>query len=97
VVGVDARLPFDGPEGNTVEVRAGDVVLIPVGVGHCNEGSSDDFSVVGSYPRGQEDYDLGTGKEGDRPEVLENIRGVPLPEEAPLFGGDGPLVERWSA
>ena len=96
VVGGGARLTFGGPKGETVEVRAGDVVVIPAGVGHCNEGSDSGFSVVGAYPRGQENYDLRTGEEGERPEVLENIRGVMLPETDPLFGKKGPLIDRWS-
>ncbi len=96
VVGGGARIAFGGPEGNTLEVGAGDAVVIPAGVGHCNAGSSGDFAVVGSYPRGQEDYDLRTGEEGERPEVLENIRDVPLPEADPLFGEEGPLLRCWS-
>ena len=96
VVGGEARITFGGPEGETVEVEAGDVAVIPAGVGHCNEGSGGGFSVVGAYPEGQENYDLRTGEEGERPEVLENIRGVPLPETDPLFGGGGPLLGRWS-
>ena len=43
-----------------------------------------------------ENYDLRTGEEGERPGVLENIRNVPLPEADPLFGGEGPLLMRWS-
>src|SRR5829696_5531696 len=97
VVGGSANLTFGGPEGETVRVEAGDVVVIPAGVGHCNEGSHGGFSVVGAYPRGQEAYDLRTGEENERPEVLENIRNVPLPESDPLFGEKGPLLERWSA
>ncbi len=96
VVGGGARITFGGPEGETVEVRAGDVVVIPAGVGHCNEGSGSGFSVVGAYPRGQENYDLRTGEEGERPEVLENIRNVAMPETDPLFGGEGPLLRHWS-
>ena len=96
VVRGDARITFGGPGGETVEVRAGDVVVIPAGVGHCNEGSGGGFSVVGAYPRGQENYDLRTGEEGDRPEVLENIRNVPLPSTDPVFGENGPLTGRWS-
>lgn len=96
VVGGGARLDFGGPEGVTVEVGAGDAVVIPAGVGHRNAGSSGGFSVVGAYPRGQEAYDLRTGEEGERPEVLENIGAVPLPEADPLFGEGGPLVRRWS-
>ena len=96
VVGGSARIAFGGPEGAVVGVEAGDVVVIPAGVGHKNEGSSGDFSVIGAYPRGQQSYDLRTGEEGERPEVLENIRNVPLPEADPLHGRQGPLVESWS-
>ena len=84
VVGVAARVTFVGPEGETLEVRAGDVVVIPAGVGHCNEGSDGAFSVVGAYPHGQENYDLRTGEPGERPGVLENLRNVPVPESDPL-------------
>ena len=97
VVGGEAHLTFGGSEGETVEVGAGDAVVIPAGVGHCNESSSGGFSVIGAYPRGQESYDLRTGEESERPEVLENIRNVSLPEADPLLGEDGPLLRHWSA
>ena len=96
VVGGRARITFGGPEGETVEVRVGDVAVVPAGVGHCRESSGGGFSVVGAYPSGQENYDLRTGEEGERPGVLENIRNVPLPEADPLFGGEDPLLMRWS-
>lgn len=95
VVGGSARIAFGGPEGEVVAVEAGDAVVIPAGVGHKNEGSSRDFTVVGAYPRGQEDYDLRTGEEGERPGILENIRNVPLPSADPLYGEQGPLVRSW--
>ncbi len=96
VVSGRASISFGDPEGETLEVQAGDMVIIPAGVGHKNAGSSGDFSVVGAYLRGQESYDLRTGEDGERPEVLENIRNVPLPEADPLFGEDGPLLRHWS-
>ena len=96
VVGGSASIAFGGPEGERVEVSAGDAVLIPAGVGHCNKGSDSRFSVIRAYPRGQENYDLRTGEEGERPEVLENIRNVALPESDPLFGEEGPLLRRWT-
>jgi uncharacterized protein YjlB len=94
VVRGSARIAFGGEAGVTAEVEAGDVVVIPAGVGHCNLGSSGGFLVVGAYPRGQS-WDLRTGEPGERPEVLENIRKVPLPETDPVFGDEGPLVEHW--
>jgi uncharacterized protein YjlB len=47
-----ARLRLGGEHGQTVEVRSGDVILIPAGVAHHNIGASPDFSVVGAYPDG---------------------------------------------
>lgn len=96
VVEGEASIAFGGPEGTTVEVEAGDVVVIPAGIGHCNAGSSNDFTAVGAYPRGQESYDLRTGEKRERPEVTENIRNVPLPESDPLFGEGGPLLGHWA-
>ena len=96
VVGGSAEITFGGPEGERIGVEAGDVAIIPGGVGHCRESSSADFSVIGAYPRGQESYDLRTGEEGERPGVIENIRNVPLPGTDPLFGGEGPLLRHWS-
>ena len=95
VVSGGARLTFGGRAGVTLEVDAGDVVVIPAGVGHKNEGSGAGFSVIGAYPRGQESFDLRTGEPGERPEVLENIRNVPLPERDPVFGEEGPLIHHW--
>jgi uncharacterized protein YjlB len=96
VVGGSASLTFGGPEGETVEVSAGDVVVIPAGVEHCNRGSDSGFSVVGAYPWGQENYDLRTGEERERPEVLEKISNAALPESDPLFGERGPLLQSWA-
>lgn len=90
----EARVRFGGDGGATVAVRAGDVIVIPAGVGHRNEGASDDLLVVGAYPGGRQP-DLRTGAPGERPKVLENIRAVPLPEADPVCGDDGPLLRYW--
>ena len=90
----EAQVRFGGANGRVLTVRAGDVVVIPAGVGHQNLGSSPDLLVVGAYPGGV-DWDLCYGKPEERPRVLENIARVPLPAADPVYGQDGPLLEHW--
>ena len=90
----EAKVRFGGNAGITLTVRAGDVVVIPAGVGHQNLGAGADFLVVGAYPRGQS-WDLCRGLAEERPQVRDNIARVPLPAADPVYGAAGPLVEHW--
>lgn len=83
-----AKVRFGGEHGTTLDLEAGDAVLIPAGVGHCNLGASADLLVVGAYPAGQR-ADLRRGDARDRPQVLANIAAVPLPQHDPVTGRDG--------
>jgi uncharacterized protein YjlB len=85
---------FGGATGITIELKRGDVFIIPAGVAHKNAGSSKDFKCVGAYPEGQ-DYDTNLGKEDERPGTDENIRTVPLPQLDPVYGVKGPLQDSW--
>lgn len=87
-----AKLMLGGENGTIVEVKAGDVALLPAGTGHCNLGSSRGFLVVGGYPRGQS-WDLIRGPAPA--EVLERIKTIPFPKSDPVFGSDGPMVRLW--
>ena len=89
---VQARL--GGERGQLVRLEAGDVVVIPAGVAHCNEGQSKDFRVVGAYPRGT-DMDMNYGQPRERPAADRHIAAVPLPEQDPVFGVGGALLELW--
>ena len=91
-----AEVRFGGARGRVLTVRAGDVVVIPAGVGHQNLGSGADFLVVGAYPDGVE-WDLCRGQPEERPRVLENIARLPLPAADPIYGQDGALLEHWQA
>jgi uncharacterized protein YjlB len=91
-----ARVRFGGDHGESVEVRKGDVVVVPAGVGHKRESGSDDLVVIGAYPEGRRP-DLNTGKSGERPTVLDNIARVPVPEADPVFGPTGPLTKHWAS
>lgn len=89
-----ARVRFGGPQGAALDVAAGDVVVIPAGVGHCNEGADADFLVVGAYPGGAE-WDVRRGDPGERDEVLRNLAAVELPDTDPVGGAEGALRRLW--
>jgi uncharacterized protein YjlB len=89
-----AKVQLGGEHGVIHDVRAGDVIVIPAGVAHKNLGSSPDFGVVGAYPEGQE-MDMNYGKPNERPRAIENITHVTLPKMDPVFGENGPLIEKW--
>lgn len=90
---VEAR--FGGPNGETFKAEAGDIIIIPAGVAHCNMDQSKDFHVVGGYPAGQE-YDMKDGKDGERPGADETIANVTKPLSDPVYGPTGPLMKFWA-
>jgi uncharacterized protein YjlB len=89
-----ATLRLGGEHGKNVEVHAGDVIVIPAGVAHQNLSASDDFGVVGAYPGGR-DWDLLRGLPGERPKADRNIAALPMPDNDPIYGAEGPLRQIW--
>jgi uncharacterized protein YjlB len=89
-----ATIRFGGPEGKSLVVKAGDVVVIPAGVAHMREAASADFTMVGAYPPGQS-ADLLRGEEGERPDADARIAAVNMPVTDPVAGVDGPLIRAW--
>jgi uncharacterized protein YjlB len=83
-----------GPSGESFEIEQGDVLVLPAGTGHCNQGSSGDLLVIGTYPNGMP-WDLRRGDPAEHDEVIANIRAVPLPDSDPVEGPHGPLTELW--
>ena len=47
-----ARVRLGGDGGVVLDVKAGDALLLPAGVGHQNLGASADLLVIGAYPKG---------------------------------------------
>jgi uncharacterized protein YjlB len=90
VVG-SVRVRLGGPSGSSVEAQRGDVLVLPAGTGHRNEGDSGDLLVVGAYPNGI-GWDVRHGDPGEYDEVVANIAAVPLPATDPV---GGPLTELW--
>jgi uncharacterized protein YjlB len=89
-----AELQLGGVEGRVFNVSAGDVIVLPAGVGHRNLGSSADFLVVGAYPPGFS-ADLLRGEPGERPASDQRIATIPLPQTDPVGGQGGPLLHHW--
>jgi uncharacterized protein YjlB len=90
---VNARL--GGQRGRSVTLVAGDVIVIPAGVAHKNDGASADFRVVGAYPVGTSP-DMQYGRPGERPGTDRSIARVGLPAGDPVRGG-GAMALLWKA
>ncbi|APH72787.1 cupin domain-containing protein [Aquibium oceanicum] len=88
-----ARLILGGPQGEEVEVKAGDVAILPPGFGHRQLSASDDFAICGAYPPRQEDYSVIRADEGYDDAMLRQIASVAVPESDPVWGGAGPLLK----
>ena len=89
-----ARVRLGGENGASVELWAGDVVVIPAGVAHKREDASDDLLVIGSYPKGQHP-DMCRPEPARHDGARAEIERVPLPDRDPVTGGPRPLLECW--
>ena len=95
VFGGSATVCFGGEAGVEVTISAGDVVVIPAGVGHKAVQASADLGIVGAYPSGT-DPDLCRGHARERPRCLDSIAQVAIPDRDPLYGDGGHLRRLWS-
>ena len=82
-----------GENGHTVTARAGDVLVLPTGTGHCRISASDDLLVIGAYPSG-EHWDI--CRTAATPDVLERMRNVKFPASDPVTGKAGALPKLWT-
>ena len=86
---------FGGESGIEITVSAGDVIIIPAGVGHKAIEASADLGIVGAYPTGTRP-DLCRGAPEERPGCLDSIAQVAIPDRDPLYGHGGHLRQHWS-
>jgi uncharacterized protein YjlB len=89
-----ARVRLGGERGATVELREGDVVVIPAGVAHKRESASADLLVIGSYPKGQRP-DICRADAGAHERASANVSQVALPASDPVTGRADPLIDCW--
>ena len=78
-----------GDSGRLFRLKAGDMLVLPAGVGHRRVGDDEGLKVIGAYPRGQSNYDM--KRKGRK------IPKVPLPATDPFYGEKGPVVAIWRA
>lgn len=90
-----ATLLIGGKLGQLIEVKTGDVLVLPAGTGHKKVSSSADFEIVGAYPDGM-DYNVRKGETGVKPDVLKEIHSVKKPSTDPVYGNLGQVLQRWT-
>jgi len=83
-----------GVGGRALRLKAGDLLILPAGVGHRRVRGSSNLIVVGAYPAGQQKYNICKGLR-DYHSAKKKIATVALPESDPFFGPYGPLKKLW--
>lgn len=78
-----ARLVLGGPDARTVDVSAGDALLLPAGTGHCCLQADAAFQVVGAYPKDQR-WDV--MREAPDRDTLARMHALPDPARDPVTG-----------
>ncbi|MDV5141262.1 cupin domain-containing protein [Chimaeribacter arupi] len=91
-----ARLQLGGEQGPVHEVKPGDVLLIPAGVGHKQLSADKEFMLVGAYPVG-----FSPDLCRDEPALLsartKAVQDVPLPKSDPVTGHNEGVLKYWAA
>jgi len=77
-----------------MELRAGDVAILPAGTGHQRLAASTDLLVVGAYPP-EGTFDLCRGTQAEHARAVRSITHVPIPATDPIYGKDGGLIGIW--
>lgn len=89
------RVRFGGVEGGEFDLMQGDAAVLPAGTGHQGLWSSPDHVVIGAYPATGR-YDLCRGSKAEYATAAQRIAAVPLPDSDPIYGRNGPLMQRWT-
>jgi uncharacterized protein YjlB len=90
----NAKVRLGGDRGRTLNLRAGDVVILPAGTGHQCLVASKDFLVVGAYPPSGKYDECRPDAEQHEPSI-KSVEKVKRPRKDPVFGAKGPLLKSW--
>ena len=89
-----ARVRFGGDNGRELEIKAGDVAILPAGTGHQCIKASPDFCVIGAYPPGSK-MEITRATAANHARAMTTIPKVALPPADPVTGTGGALVRLW--
>src|ERR1044072_2553832 len=89
-----AVIRFGGRRGRKLRVKAGDVVVLPAGIGHQSLSASKDFLVVGAYPA-TGTYDLCRTSPEEYARAVKTVPKVVPPRRGPVYGKDGGVLALW--
>lgn len=87
---------FGGHDGITATLAAGDIVVIPAGVGHFGETITEDLRLTGAFPAGYAIHDFRLGYPEEYARMVERVQRVPVPAFDPVYGAGGPLTQLWN-
>ena len=90
-----ASLRIGGRSGKVMAVNAGDVLMLPGGIGHMRLDQTDDFAICGGYPPDQPHGTIIRAPDERNEDHIAQIAALSRPESDPVFGEDGPLVVLW--
>ena len=90
----NAKVRLGGDRGRTLNLRAGDVVILPAGTGHQCLVASKDFLVVGACPPSGKYDEWRPDAEQHEPSI-KSVEKVKRPRKDPVFGAKGPLLKSW--
>lgn len=91
----EVTVQLGGPNSDIVTVRKGDVVLLPAGTSHKKLDATENFQIVGAYPKNGPEKDFQYGDDGQYDLVKENIAQVKKPLTDPVTGSPANIEAYW--
>lgn len=89
-----ARLQLGGENGKIIEVKVGDVLLLPAGIGHKQISADEEFMLVGAYPPEMK-ADLCHDEPAQLAVRTKAVIAVPLPDTDPVTGHSEGSMLAW--